>query len=307
MKKLTLGILFSLACVCAVFLGCGKKNVDKSPGISFVNGAGYVASDVQLTAKDTFRVGITASSSTTSGAELVKFTVVRVFHSAVTVLDSIINAKSFGPWTGTFIANSNVGSEEWRFFVTDADGETASKIMTIQTTERPIATYTDIKADAQLPSTHTVGSILDLTAGVVFPSSTATYDDSPAVNVQALYFNGSGNATIGSLDDSETGDVFNTFRNSFRSDTIKLVYYDLQNLRFKDLSSGMSTGAFDAVADNAGIADAVGTPLAVKVANLAVNSIIGFKTSDDVYGLLKVTDLVPGDSGSITYTVKVQQ
>ncbi|MCB0431051.1 MAG: hypothetical protein H6585_10750 [Flavobacteriales bacterium] len=297
MKKLTKLMLFLMAGASTVFVSCNKdddENTDKSPTINFVGGSGYVDANVQLTVNDAFKVGITASSNATSSTKLVSFKVVRTANNTpVTVLDSTISTKTFGTWTGNFTAQSTATTENWTFTVTDADGESATATFTIQTVAAgPISTYTAKQAGAQ--SNSTLGSFIDLTGGNIYLSSAAVTNQA---NVDAVYFNGAGNATIGSVTDSEAKGIFST-----------LPFTTTNNqTTFVDLTSSMSTSQFDAITDDSGILNALGTPTATQISGLAVNSIVGFKTADGKYGLVKVTALTAGNTGSMTCTIKVQQ
>ena len=246
------------------FLTSCKKDddddgTDKYPTMNFVGGAGYVDSNVQLTVGDAFKVGVSAASNATTSTKLVSFKVTRTANNnPVTVLDSTLNAKSMSTWTYNFTAQSSVGTESFKFTITDADGESASLSFTVETVASgAIDTHTGLQAGAQ--SNTTLGSFIGLSNGTIYKSA-----DAPAnsASVDAVYYVPTGGTpSFGAPDDTEADGVFNTL--PFTGGTTN-------GTRFVNLSSSMTATQFDAITDDTAILSNVGTPTSTKVSSLAV-------------------------------------
>lgn len=105
-----------------------------APNIQFITETGYISSDTTLQAGELFKVLISATSNSISGAKIVNLKVVRTMGgNAITVADETIDLSSF---TSELSANTAfiAGIEQWTFSVTDANSETSEISLYITTT-----------------------------------------------------------------------------------------------------------------------------------------------------------------------------
>jgi hypothetical protein len=153
MKNIKLLSLLSLLAIATIFVSsCGPtEEVAPKPVLEFLGGSEYVSGDISLSAETDFTVGIigthvskmTGINITVSydgGAELTP--------ANCTLCDSTIDTKdlnvNFYGKTGT-----TAGSEVWSFTLTDKDGESTTKTITITNLGAPGATLQEFTQDNQ--------------------------------------------------------------------------------------------------------------------------------------------------------------
>ena len=135
MKRIKLLSLLTLLATGSIFLtNCGPgENVDPKPILEFIGGTEYVASDISLPGNTDFKVGINASHTTK--IQTLQITVaydggVEAIPTNCGLCDSLIDASSLlVDFEGTTRATE--GIEKWTFIVSDGDGNTTSKSITI--------------------------------------------------------------------------------------------------------------------------------------------------------------------------------
>lgn len=176
----------------------------------------------------------------------------------------------------------------------DKNGASASQNYTVTVTAAPgeISEFTAILLGGQSTSEP---SLLDANTGTRY---TVANDEGKnhAADVDIVYYYGNtNNATLAAPDD-ETVD--GTGANSFNW----TGSWSTKNAtRFGDSSID-----FDAATDDSDIA-LIGSLTASKMTGLAIGDVLAFETAAGKKGILKVTALTDGESGSITLSVKIQK
>jgi hypothetical protein len=302
MKKLSyLFVAFVLTGLMFI-ASCSKDSndptpIDVTPVVSFKGGTGYTSVDALLIVNEEFKVGITAFSNATSNAKLTKFTITRTVNNIPeTVLDSTINTTSLNIDI-IATANSQVGTERWSYKVTDKDGKSTEKAINIttKTGSSPIISYTQKVLGSY--NNATIGSSFASSNGNVYKLDEAKTN---AALIDWLYFYGVTNfATIAAPDDTDAGTLFNNATNGLQTWAVK------NPTRFKKVTAIVN---WDTITDDAIIVEQTGYGVVLtKVNNLAVGNVLAFITAAGKKGLIKVTEIVTGSDGSITYDVKVQE
>ena len=195
-------------------------------------------------------------------------------------------SKTFSPTD--FATNSKY---EYRFDVTDKDGQTYSITYTVTqstgTQAGDIDTYTVVLGSYN----STTGSSFASSNGTVYNWSDAT------ANSQLIdfvyYYGATNNATIAAPDDADAGTVF-----------------DFSNWATKNATRfGVVTGVdFSAITDDTEIVSNESVATASAATGLSVGTVVEFKTASGKYGMF-VVSAINGttSSGTINITVKVQQ
>ena len=297
MKKNSLiAVLLLIMAGVSFFTSCTTEEENLSPNISFVSGSGYISSDATLKAGEAFTVNLSASANSTSGAKLVKLNVIRVLGgNTVTVADETIDLSSF---TSEVSANAAfiAGTEKWTFTVTDANGETAAISLNITTTAGAAINTFDQKI---------LGSYYNNTYGSFFGSADGTvYKMVEAYNNQAkvdwcYYYGVSDGATIAAPNDATA------INDIFTNATYGLSQWTTRNATLFSLVT--ESILWDNITDDAQIVAYASSTANTSTKQLTVSSVIAFKTAGGKLGLIRVTDIATGSTGSITYNVKVQQ
>lgn len=299
MKKITFLMLGLLVAGMMSFTSCTDDTPepgDLHPSMNFVGGTGYVSGDVTLDGGTAFVVGINAFSSTESNAKLTNLKATRIFDDKPLVfLDTNINVTQFS-MDINITANDAVGTENFIFLITDADGYTKelSFVVTTVATAGPISEWSMKIMGAQGSST---GSSFASINGNVYGGQEAKDN---ATIIDWLYFYGATNlATIAAPDDPDAADIFTNATYGLQTWSV------LNPTRFKKITE---TVDWAAIADDATIVSltASGVDL-TKANNLAVDDVIGFVSSTGKKGLIKVDDISGTTNGTITISVKVQQ
>ena len=133
MKNIKFLSLFTLLSVGALFLtNCSGTDDDvpePSPVVNFIGGAEYVDEDVSLAANSTFTMGITASHQ--SNIKSIKITRAISGNVAIELLDSSVNDKVITDFFFTITTQNSAGSEVYSFIVSDKDGNSTTKSLTV--------------------------------------------------------------------------------------------------------------------------------------------------------------------------------
>lgn len=135
MKKIHYFLLMIIASSISV-TSCSKDQnsnpVDQSPNIDFIADTGYISSNATLLVNQAFKVGIIASSNAISGANLVKFSITRIFNDIPFIQDTALNTNQVN-FKIHATASGQAGQEQWLFKVTDMDNQTKQIGFTITT------------------------------------------------------------------------------------------------------------------------------------------------------------------------------
>lgn len=176
-----LTVLTALA-VSTVFLSnCGDtESVSPDPVLEFIGGVGYLSEDADLSTAQTFVVGINASH--TSDISTFKVTVsynggAALVPAGCTLCDTAINAKTLRVDYEGFTANQ-AGTEVWTFTVTDKEGNSTSKSITI-TVKAGLELYPYEVDNQTPPQPHKVWNFIGPNAGAYEIGSGPAYSSDP--------------------------------------------------------------------------------------------------------------------------------
>jgi len=295
MKKITslLGLL--LVGSMAVLSSCNKD--EANPTLDITSGGSITSSTATLGQDVSFSVGLTATGP---DSKLKKFTVKRtdVNNTTSTPLDTAINSDNF-----TYTYNGKTGqvsgTESYVFTITDDNGNTASKTVTITISGSGVTDYTAKMLGAQ---TAAAGSFFSTSTGAVYQIADAKANSSL---IDLCYYFGNAasgeDAVIASPDDTEADVYYGatnrpstwTTRNATRLATTTLSATDFA-----------SVNTLTKLQNNAAPAN---TATNTSITNLSVNDVVAFKTAGGKLGLFRVSSLTASATGSITIEVKVQQ
>jgi len=133
MKNIKFLSLFALISVGALFLtNCSGTEGDvpvPSPVVNFIGGPDYVDEDISLAASTTFTMGITASHQ--SNIKRIQITRAISGNVAIELLDSSVNDKVITDFFYTTATQNSAGSEVYSFVVSDKDGNSTTKTITV--------------------------------------------------------------------------------------------------------------------------------------------------------------------------------
>lgn len=139
MKNIKFLSLFALLSVGALFLtncsGTGDDVPEPSPVVNFIGGADYVDEDVSLASNSTFTMGITASHE--NNIKSIKVTRAISGNVAIELLDSSVNDKVITDFFFTITTQNSAGSEVYSFIVSDKDGNSTTKTLTVTNLGEP--------------------------------------------------------------------------------------------------------------------------------------------------------------------------
>lgn len=134
MKNIKFLSLFALLAVGALFFSsCGDNGTDTpdpTPVLNFLAGEDYLSADVELSANTPFQIAITANHTD----NITSFKIIQSLDGAtdVDVLDSSdIKTKLISEYIYTGVTGATAGSEIYTFIVSDKDGNSTTKAITI--------------------------------------------------------------------------------------------------------------------------------------------------------------------------------
>jgi hypothetical protein len=137
MNKLRLVALAAVVSVSAIFFqSCGTDEVKPNPEVSFIGDAGYTAQDASIAGGTAFKIGVVATHT----EKLSKLEIFVAYDGGpnlkpadCTLCDSSLSGTNL---KATYNGMTRVveGTEKWTFRVTDKDGLSTSKSITITTT-----------------------------------------------------------------------------------------------------------------------------------------------------------------------------
>jgi len=269
---------------------------DLSPSIDFNQSPGYIYTDVTLQPNENFKVGILAGQNSTSGEILQELYVSRtsnyviMWDTTIDFNDPTINIDM------NFAALSIEAIETILFRVKDADGETAEKSLEITTDQvgGAIFSYTQKTLGSNQSTTGSFFASLD---GTVYSLTDAKLN---ADKVDFLYFYSNlHTATIAAPDDDIAGIVYSDPSSGLQTwSVLNATRFTTTSLTATDFDNILNDLAIIAVAQNAG---------ETKINNLNFGDVIAFMTDSGKMGLIKVTEIVTGSDGTISFDVIVQE
>ncbi|MBC6608387.1 hypothetical protein H8B13_16290 [Hymenobacter sp. BT188] len=203
--------LLSLLAACTPDPGSG-------PRIDFVGNSRFVSNNRLVTAPgDTLSTRIFADNRDSANGPLLQRLLITVKYEpqsspfiyaspydpelapkdSVVYLDSLLTVPKLA-YQLTFGTRTTSGRETWRFEVTDADGNKASRRfwLTTRKTDSLTVTYHEYIARLQAPTSQRTMSFLDLDAGLLFPNTAVRTNPVVQQRIDVLYFPSSGNAPI---------------------------------------------------------------------------------------------------------------
>lgn len=279
MKKTIYLFAMLLAAGSLVISSCNKDDdeepvVDQTPVLTFIGGAGYTDTDSEMAPSSTFKVGINASANSNSNSKIASFKVVRTFNNIATDVfeDNSINESTY-TWEQDLIANAQAGEERWTFTVTDKAGVT-KQLALIITTNNPVVAYKNITLGSYNDPTY--GSFMNAASGTVLSKAEANADQA-AVDF-AFYLGAVNKSTFGSPSNEDIVAVFEL-----------AGVWTVFNETMFELTT-LSAGEFDAISGSYSFPDFTGNE-ADDVNNLEANDVVQFKTTNDLYGLIKVNSI----------------
>lgn len=299
----------------AVLVSCKKK--DDTPTDDTVQyGAPTVTfTDNVTTAKfmnSSKKVTITGTTKADNGLKSVKFSVlyhggeknlgdsVTTFTTSTSYdFSTIVDSASFAK-AGIMLDSTDIAAGI-TVKVTAVDTKSLSTVGSFVVT---FEANSILEGDAIETYTATLlGAQSNLSKGSYYASSTNTvYLQNDAKNnsslIDMIYFYGTDNkATLAAPNDVTVGGTPGNL-------TLATILPTKNATTFKTTS--ISTSAFDAIKNDAALTALTGIT-ETKAPQLLVDHVIAFKTEAGKIGLIKVTNLVTGEAGSMTITVKVQK
>lgn len=137
MNKLRLVALAAVVSASAIFFqSCGTDEAKPQPELSFIGDAGYTAQDASIAGGTAFKIGVVATHT----VKLEKLEIFVAYDGGpnlkpadCTMCDSSLSGTNL---KATYSGMTRVvaGTEKWTFRVTDKDGQSTSKSITITTT-----------------------------------------------------------------------------------------------------------------------------------------------------------------------------
>ncbi|HQH41470.1 MAG TPA: hypothetical protein PLC81_02500 [Bacteroidales bacterium] len=286
MRKKNLLLVVAFTGMAAVtFTSCSEDTTGTGPVITFLNNQ----TEVTLNPGQT---SYTVAGTVTSDAGLKEVKFFKVIGDNETQDGQAVT--SFSDKNNYPFQHDVTGiTQEMKLKVqaTDKDDITNSSSFTIKISLPAIQTWTGKTLGAQSSST---GSFFASVDGTVMTLNQATSNQAKA---DFAYYYGDVNlATLAAPDDASLNGGTGNF-------TWCQSWTTKNQTRFAP--TNLTTAEFDAA--TATTINALADPAESKVTSLAQNKVIAFKTASGKKGLIKVTSITTGASGSITLDVKVQQ
>ena len=292
MKKLSLLTVFILFAFIGFFSGCEDVTEDTAPTLEFFGG-NYIDEDVTV---EPGAALVFSWLATKGSSNLASFSIERDNIILAGYPDEDIPNDNYSA-TVSLEAPQNEGAYVYKFIVTDNNDLTASESFTITVSGGPIKTWTATLGSYQ---SNTGSSFASIT-GEVFQMTEAKAN---STLIDFMYYYGNtNNATIAAPDDNDAATVF--------TGTAPLSTWTTRNsTRFKTTS--LTAANFDAITDDSDIVTNATTAADTDENDLAVVDVIAFATDSDKaggskMGLIKITTINTGATGSRVIAVKVQE
>ncbi len=309
MKKLNY-LLAILTLAGLILYSCSKDEEPQPPSFSFKTGVNtetgmnYVAGDTSLPTNSLFMVGFNASSN--SGKDFKNFKAMRKFEGGQEniVIDSVITGTSFNA-NITFQANNQAGMEDWRFEISDNNGNLKQLTFTLTTFEvtSGYAYFTNITLgsyDSLAP-----GGFISSANGNTFGFATAT--DSASV-IDWVYIDaGNYKHSILAPDDNIVLDYYPGVADWVVRNATKFSSPGLSSAQFDAIDSGTQLVVYAQGSNLSRLSE-------TEMGSFSAGDVFAFVTdvaNGSRSGLIKVTDVNknytnPGLS-TITIEIKVQE
>ena len=286
-------LLFFLVGLILVLNSCREETPGYPPHIEFIHEAGYLDHDTVLAIGDRVTVGVNAFSEAGS---ITFFQVTFNNGTRQILLDSGLNKPSL---TYTLpIIKSSGSYERWTFMVMDRDRNKDSVQILLQKSETShygnISTYPDIILGAQENATQ--GSFLSFSTGNIFSLDSAFLHQSL---IDLIYYYGQYEATLSSPGETEAPSYFTgpsgianwTVKNETRYDTTSLSPGDFD----QSMNDSLLLSVYEPTAGKR------------KVKFVEPGMVISFKNQAGRIGLLKIIGTEPGASGTLHFSVKIEE
>ena len=297
MKNFLLKSMMAIAVTTTLFSCNKEEEVLAKPTITLKSDAGYVYADKELAPGDSILIGATLVSND-SKLKSVSLTVSYDGAVAATIETKTLTEKT-GSYDYAGSLRTKEGTEKYTLTLTDNNGEIETKSFTI-TVKNPIVPgglinkYTATLLGGQ--NNANVGSYYATTTNAVFKQNTAAAN---SAIIDIIYYYGSSNkATLVSPNDATVNGG---------SGNLSLATVLTKQNKTEFAPSGLTAAQFDAINDDKEITAIIPTSPQTLSKDLAVGSVILFKTEAGKLGLIKVSALTVNADGQITIDVKVQK
>lgn len=220
---------------------------------------------------------------------------------SVVYLDSLLTVSKFA-YQFTFGTRTTSGRETWRFEVTDADGNKASRRFQLTTRNADSLSltvpYHAYLARLQAPVSARTLSFLDLGAGLLFPKTAVRTNPDVQRRIDLLYFPGASNTPILV---TPADPLFATNK------ILGLNAWPTRNATVLKSTPLAPTGFTGATSNQAIIAafDNTQNITITRTGALVLNQVYAFRTAGGQTGLLQVTKLPTSDRPTVDLQVRV--
>jgi hypothetical protein len=296
MKKLSFAVIALTIFFTAFFSGCNEEETTPiGPSLQLFGGI-YIDEDVTVEPGQAIRF---SWLGTKGDANLASFDIqvnnLHVDGFPVTDLPNDNYKDSVN-----LEAQTNEGAYEYLFILKDKKdlGDSLSLTITVEKTGGPITTYSVEIGSHQ----STSGSSFASTNGMVYGIADAKEN---ATLIDFLYYYGATNlATLAAPDNDAAATVFS-------GATTGLATWSVRNsTRF--ISTSLTEADFDAITDDLTIVEKATGAADSDIKQLEQGDVVAFVTDSDKdggskMGLVKITSIVTGASGTMQISVKVQQ
>lgn len=299
MKKINYSLFLSFLATIIFLSSCKKKEVEvvtPAPTISFINGQGMTTVTKTVIPDEEFSVGVNLGAG---GANLSTLSIdrngaaINEFNGGK--LTKTISGSSYSE-TLKIKAPSAPETYTYNFKVTTADNKTASTSLVIIVKKQignAISSYTGIMLGA--PTNGSKGGFFSSSNQMVYSAADAKANSS---SVDLIYVISNNDYIFVAPSDiiaqqayAGVSDWSSRNATSFQPTTMTAAEFD------KITGDPEIVIAFDGAS---GFAKA-------NTSNLAVGTVIAFKTKMEKKGVIKITNITTGINGTITFDVKVQK
>ena len=284
MKKINYFLLIGLIGLVGVFTSCGEDPLDLEDEITITIGSGAVT-EAAVGDVISFDVSIVAD------AKIKELEILKGASKFETVTDFLNKTSDVYSFEYTVVEDDAGQTLDFAFIVTDNkdNEEQENYVVTIAELAANISEYTAVIMGAHENTTY--GSFLNAVDGVVYKVADAK---SNQAKVDIVYYHGTTNkATLAAPDDDGAADF---------------TVYGLNSWTTKNETrfTGKLTVDYADVITSANIDSEVSSPSATKANKLSVGDVVGFQTDGGKKGIVKVSEITSGTTGSIKIEVKIQ-